>query len=110
MRRSTTSRLAQASAAELNAAVQDAWVEVGESFEQFCLIAGLSSLTQMLEEDAATLAGERYDRVPDRPGYRWGSTRGKLGFHGGKVEVERPRVRSRVTGKEMALLLRPRVS
>ena len=103
MRRSTTSRSAVASAPELKAAVQDAWAEVGESFEQFCLIAGLSSLTQMLEEDATTLAGERYDRVPDCPGYRWGTTRGKLGFHGGKVEVERPRVRSRVTGKEMAL-------
>ena len=25
--------------------------------------------------------------------HRWGRTKGKIGFHGGKVEVERPRVR-----------------
>jgi hypothetical protein len=35
--------------------------------------------------------------------HRWGTAKGKLGFHGGKVEIERPRVRSKATGREMEL-------
>ena len=40
---STTSPLALASKTGMNAAVEEAWEAVGESFEQFCLIAGLSA-------------------------------------------------------------------
>src|ERR1700719_4490616 len=40
--------------------------------------------------------------VIDRRAHRWGKTRGKIGFHGGKVEIERPRLRS-FEGKEQAL-------
>ena len=32
----------------------------------------------------------------------WGKTRGKIGFHGGKIDVDRPRVRAR-SGAELAL-------
>lgn len=103
MKRTTTSPLALASTAELTAAVEEARDEVGASFERFCLIAGLASLTQMLEEDATALAGTPHVRAADKPGYRWGRTRGRLGFHGGKVEMERPRVRSKTTGKELPL-------
>ena len=43
-------------------------------------------------------------RCPLRPadgrdGHRWGKTTGKVGFHGGKVEFERPRVRRRDGGE-----------
>ena len=31
--------------------------------------------------------------------HRWGKTKGKIGFHGGKVEIERPRLRG-FDGKE----------
>ena len=60
--------------------------------------AGLSdgwhrAIEQMLCEDAQRLAGARHSRG-DRVGHRWGTTKGKIGFHGGKVEVRRPRVRS----------------
>jgi transposase-like protein len=103
MKRSTSSPHALASASEMTAAVEGAWEAVGASFEQFCLVAGLSSLTQMLEQDARTLAGEPHARDAEKPGYRWGRTRGRLGFHGGKVELERPRVRSKATGKELPL-------
>ena len=103
MKRSTTSPQALASGYEMRAAVADAWEAVGSSFERFCLVAGLSSLTQMLEEDARALAGAPHAREADLPGYRWGRTRGRLGFHGGKVALERPRVRSKSTGKEMPL-------
>jgi len=37
-----------------------------------------------------------------KEGHRWGKTRGKVGFHGGKVEIERPRVRA-CDGGELAL-------
>lgn len=103
MKRTTTSSLALASTAALTAAVEDARDAVGASFEHFCLMAGLASLTQMLEEDAMTLAGVPHARAADKPGYRWGRTKGSLGFHGGKVEMERPRVRSKTTGKELTL-------
>ena len=100
MKRFTTSSLALASRPEMATAVEDAWEAVGASFEQFCLVAGLSSLTQMLEEDARELAGEAHARDAAKPGYRWGRTTGRVGFHGGKVALERPRVRSKTTGKE----------
>ena len=103
MQRPITSPLALASTADLTEAVEEARDEVGASFERFCLIAGLASLTQMLEEDATALAGTPHARAADKPGYRWGRTRGSVGFHGGKVEMERQRVRSKATGKELPL-------
>ena len=48
------------------------------------------------------LCGVRHGRSVDRRGYRWGGTMGRLGFHGGKVAIERPRVRAR-SGAEMAI-------
>jgi transposase-like protein len=56
----------------------------------------------MMEEDAAQLCGPRYGREDGKDGHRWGKTKGNLGFHGGKVALERPRVRAR-NGKEMTL-------
>jgi transposase-like protein len=94
--------LATAPAAVPAAIVEETWAEVGASFERFCLAAGIATLSEMLEADAARLCGPRHGRTDDRQGHRWGRTRGKLGFHGGKVEVERPRVRSR-EGAELAL-------
>jgi len=82
--------------------VEQAWQEVGASFERFCLNAGLATLASMMEQDARELCGPRYGRVPDKAGSRWGKTKGKVGFHGGKIEMERPRVRSR-SGGELAL-------
>ena len=75
--------------------VEEAWQEVGASFERFCLTAGLATLSNMMEEDAVQLCGPRYGREDGKAGHRWGKTKGKLGFHGGKVELERPRIRAR---------------
>ncbi len=44
----------------------------------------------------------RHGRGVGRQARRWGRTAGPIGFHGGKVSVERPRVRER-GGKELAL-------
>src|SRR5947199_10214080 len=73
--------------------LETAWQDVDSSFERFCLTAGIGAIEQMLCEDAQRLAGPRHSRG-DRVGHRWGTTKGKIGFHGGRVDVRRPRVRS----------------
>jgi putative transposase len=82
--------------------IEAAWENVAVSFERFCLTAGVATLAEMMERDAAMLCGPRHGRNNDRRGHRWGRTAGKLGFHGGKVSIERPRVRAR-DGAELAL-------
>ena len=72
------------------------------SFERFCLTAGIGAIEQMLCEDAQQLAGAPHNRGGGRVGHRWGRTKGKIGFHGGKVAVHRPRVRS-YEGQEVVL-------
>ena len=71
--------------------LETAWQD---SFERFCLTAGIEAIEQMLCEDAQGLAGKPHSRGGDRVGQRWGRTKGKIGFHGGKVMVRRPRVRT----------------
>jgi putative transposase len=84
------------------AGIEAAWEDVAVSFDRFCLTAGVATMAEMMERDAAELCGPRHGRNRDRRGYRWGRTMGKLGFHGGNVSVERPRVRAR-DGKELSL-------
>ncbi len=84
------------------ALVEEAVDEVRASFERLCLTAGLATLTGMMEEDAARLCGPRHGRGGGRAGHRWGKTKGKIGFHGGKVDIGRPRVRD-FAGREMRL-------
>lgn len=83
-------------------AVGKAWDEVSASFDRFCLAAGIEALGAMMEEDAEEVCGPRHWRGDGRRGHRWGRTQGKIGFHGGKVEIERPRVRE-LDGKELPL-------
>src|SRR6201982_48454 len=98
-RRSTT----ETALPPINAgAVGKAWDEVSASFERFCLTAGLQALSAMMEKEAEELCGPRHARGEGRRGYRWGHTQGKIGFHGGKVDVERPRVRE-LGGQELVL-------
>ena len=86
----------------LSANIQSAWQDVDSSFERFCLTAGLGAIEQMLRDDARHLTGAPYDRGKHRVGHRWGTTKGKIGFHGGKIAVHRPRVRS-YDGQEVEL-------
>jgi len=74
--------------------LESAWRDVDNSFERFCLTAGIGAIEHMLCEDARRLAGAPHSRGEGRIGHRWGRTQGKIGFHGGKVAVRRPRVRS----------------
>ena len=72
--------------------LEAAWENVAASFERFCLTAGIATLAEMMEHDAVARCGPRHGR-----------TAGKLGFHGGKVAAERPRVRAQEDGAELAL-------
>src|SRR3954471_303713 len=85
-----------------SAPVGKAWEEVSASFDRFCLAAGIETLGAMMEADAEVACGPRHSRSEDRRGHRWGRTAGKIGFHAGKVAIERPRVRG-LNGKELPL-------
>jgi transposase-like protein len=85
-----------------SAPVGKAWEEVSASFDRFCLAAGIETLGAMMEADAEVACGPRHSRSEDRRGHRWGRAQGKIGFHAGKVVIERPRVRG-LNGKELPL-------
>src|SRR5277367_3844415 len=76
--------------------------EVRASFDRFCLAAGIEALSTMMEADVTAACGPRHGRDAARRAHRWGRTRGRIGFHGGKIEVERPRVRG-VDGREVTI-------
>jgi putative transposase len=82
--------------------LEEAWQDVNGSFERFCLTAGIEAMEQMLREDAERVTGARHSRGRERAGQRWGTTSGRIGFHGGAVMVRRPRVRS-YGGREVVL-------
>jgi putative transposase len=90
------------SSISLAPSLEMAWQDVDKSFERFCLTAGIGAMEEMLRKDAHQLTGTPHSRRGGRLGHRWGTTRGKLGFHGGKVAVHRPRVRS-YAGEELQL-------
>src|ERR1700692_4002217 len=97
MNRSTTS-----TAIPTRALKFEALANISASFELFCLASGMEALGEMMDHDARAICGPRHARGHDRRAHRWGETRGKIGFHGGKLEIERPRLRS-FEGKEQAL-------
>ena len=83
-------------------AVDEAFAEVRASFDRFCLAAGIEALETMMEADVTAASRPRHGRDAARRAHRWGRTRGRIGFHGGKIEVERPRVRG-VDGREVTI-------
>ena len=82
--------------------VDKAFEDVTASFDRFCLAAGIEALGDIMEKEAAEACGPRHSRGKERSGYRGGRTRGKLAFHAGKIEIERPRVRD-FAGRERVL-------
>ena len=80
----------------------EAFDDLRMSVDRFCLLAGLESLNEMMSADAEALCGSRHARSGERKGHRWGTTRSEIAYHGGKVKVERPRVRD-FAGREMSL-------
>ncbi len=98
MKMTATSAAALTSQGALTSAVAGAWEPVGQNFDQFCLLAGFSAPGEMMEADVTALAGEAHARDTDKPGYRWGPDLWSSGLSRRQVELERPRVRSKVTG------------
>jgi putative transposase len=89
--------------ADEGSAVAVAFEEVQSSFDKFCLIAGIEALQELLQEEASVVCGDRYQRHDGRRGRRWGQTKSQVGFHGGRVGVDRPRVRSCEGKQELVL-------
>ena len=71
--------------------------------EQLAGAAGMKIIEQIIADDARQLAGDRRYARDGRDGQLWGRESGWVGFAGRKVSVERPRIRSRQTGREMKL-------
>src|SRR4029079_14078733 len=101
--RETASVVALGSATEERDAVKVAFQDVQSSFENFCLLAGIEAFQDLLEEEAADLCGERHQRHEDRQGRRWGKARSPVAFHGGRVDIERRRVRTPDGQQELEL-------
>ena len=73
----------------VHALVKEAFDAVGASFERFCLMAGIESLTRCWEKTWTRLRVGDIKHRPDKPGYRWGQA--KAQGNGGKIEVDRPK-------------------
>jgi hypothetical protein len=67
------------------AGIEAVWEDVAVSFDRFCLTAGVATLAEMMERDAAELCGPRHGRNRDRRGYRWGRLQERLSF----AEIDR---------------------
>ena len=80
----------------------EAFDDLRMSIDRFCLLAGIEALNEMMRADAEALCGPRHARSAGRKGHRWGTTRSEIAYHGGKVKIERPRVRD-FAGREMSL-------
>jgi len=65
----------------------EALSKMSASFELFCLASGMEALGKMMDRDAQTICGPRHARGRDRRAHRWGKTKGKIGFHGGKART-----------------------
>ena len=97
MNKSTTSTAIPTRALKLQAISN-----ISASFELFCLASGMEALGEMMDHDTQAICGPHHARGHFRRAHRWGKTKGKIGFHGGKVEIERPRLRG-FDGKELAV-------
>ena len=71
--------------------------------EQLAGAAGLKIIQQIIQDDVRQLAGEQRYARDGREGQLWGSQPGWIAFAGRKVAVDKPRVRSKETGREMKL-------
>jgi transposase-like protein len=63
---------------------------------------GLAALQEVFEADATMIAGPKGRHLAERSHHRWGTTRTELPFGGRRIQVERPRVRSK-SGQEVRL-------
>ena len=87
----------------LSLPISEVLAETKWRVEQLAAEAGLKLMACTIEEEVRQWAGERYQHGSEAPGYRWGSQSGYVMFAGRKVRMERPRVRHKHSGREVAL-------
>lgn len=92
-----------AKAAQEGTALEAAFQRLHSSFEKFCLVAGIEAFQDIMGQEASELCGERYQRHEGRRGRRWGATRSEVAYHGGRVGIDRPRVRTLEGKQELQL-------
>lgn len=63
---------------------------------------GLAALQEVFEAVATAIAGPKGKHLADRTHHRWGTTRAELPFAGRRIQIRRPRVRSKC-GQEAGL-------
>ena len=71
--------------------------------EQLARAAGMKIIQHIIADDARQLAGDRRYERDGKEGQLWGRQTGWVAFAGRKVGVEKPRIRSKRTGREMRL-------
>ena len=77
--------------------------DVAGAIEQSVSTLGLCMMKALIDEEVEQLTGGRYDRHPGRQAIRWGKADGHVIFAGRKVAMEKPRVRSKDTSRELPL-------
>jgi transposase-like protein len=73
-----------------------------EGLMSLCLRCGTEAFSQMLADEAEAKAGPKGKHNPARAAHHWGTTSSDVVLGGGKVSVQRPRVRS-MGGAELSL-------
>lgn len=68
---------------------------VRHDLREFVVQMGMAALLTMLEEDRTAICGARHARTEERRAYRHGTTPGELVFGGRRVQVDRPRARTK---------------
>jgi len=71
--------------------------------EQLAGAAGMRIIQQIIQDDVRQLAGEQRYARDGKEGQLWGSQPGWVAFGGRKVTVDKPRVRSKTTRRELRL-------
>ena len=71
--------------------------------EQLAGAAGMKIIQHIIKDDVQQLAGEQRYARDGKEGQLWGRQPGWVAFAGRKVAVDKPRIRSKETGREMKL-------
>lgn len=71
---------------------------------------GMLALSEILSQEAESIAGPKGKHAPERVYHHWGSTQTPLPFGGRQVVIERPRVRRKGKGGKEVELRNPSTS
>src|SRR5215471_6598744 len=75
---------------------------VWRELREFVVVAGMSALATMLEQERTEACGPRYEHQPEQRARRAGHAPGELVMGGRRVQVKRPRART-LDGSEVML-------